>query len=112
MRGQVKATEDGQQEAQWVIGKLQDLIKNGGFQPRDCAILFRRHMQARLFEQAMVRLLYFYHQGHLLRQTQTQVLSCHLLLHQKPTAARCDCLGLAYAICLPPGLLMFAHCSC
>ena len=68
MRGQVKATEDGQQEAQWVIGKLQDLIKNGGFQPRDCAILFRRHMQARLFEQAMVRLLYFYYQGHLLRQ--------------------------------------------
>lgn len=58
MREQVKATEDGQQEAQWVIEKLQDLIRNGGFQLRDCAILFRRHLQARLFEQAMVRLVF------------------------------------------------------
>ncbi|KAK9841073.1 hypothetical protein WJX84_007387, partial [Apatococcus fuscideae] len=50
----VKAAEDGKEEAEWVVETIQALIKDEGYQPRDCAVLFRRHMQGRLFEQAMV----------------------------------------------------------
>ncbi|KAK9859346.1 hypothetical protein WJX84_001465, partial [Apatococcus fuscideae] len=52
---EVLAADTGREEAQQVVDCIQSLTKSGQFQPRDCAILFRRHIQGRLFEQAMVQ---------------------------------------------------------
>ena len=50
------AAENGKAEAKWAVDTIKMMVKSGEYQPQDCAILFRKHVQGRLFEQAMVRL--------------------------------------------------------
>lgn len=51
---QILAAECDKLEAQQVAETIQDLINGHGLQPQDIAILFRKHAQGPLFEQAMV----------------------------------------------------------
>jgi len=49
-----EASDEGE-EASWVVGEIEGLVRQGGVSYRHCAVLYRTHAQSRALEEAFLR---------------------------------------------------------
>ncbi|OGO29861.1 MAG: AAA family ATPase [Chloroflexi bacterium RBG_16_56_11] len=48
-------TYSGEEEAQYVVGEIDNLVRRGEAKPGDCAVMYRTNAQSRLLEEAFIR---------------------------------------------------------
>jgi DNA helicase-2/ATP-dependent DNA helicase PcrA len=48
-------TYSEEEEAQWVVNEIDNLVRSGDIKPGDCAVMFRTNAQSRALEEAFIR---------------------------------------------------------